>query len=122
MDTERFERIFFIVLCGMLLLGSGLLYFQVNNKHSDIVIVSGGMNKHYSMDEMRRKLHEQRKISINNATKKVFENVPGIGPSLADRIVDYRVKHGGFGALSDLQKVNGIGEKKMKQMKDFIKM
>lgn len=60
------------------------------------------------------------KININFASEKELESLPGIGPSLAKRIVEYREKNGLFKSLEDLEKVRGIGEKKIEQIKDLI--
>ncbi len=60
------------------------------------------------------------KININYASEKELEDLPGIGPSLAKRIVEYREKNGPFKSLKDLEKVKGIGEKKINQIKDLI--
>jgi len=51
------------------------------------------------------------KISINSADIKELEQLPGIGPSLARRIIEYREEHGLFQKLEDLKKVKGIGDK-----------
>ena len=52
------------------------------------------------------------KIDINAATASQLDALPGIGPVLAQRIVEYRTAHGRFSALRDLQKVPGIGDSK----------
>lgn len=49
------------------------------------------------------------KVSINTGTKAQFDSLPGIGPVLAQRIIDYRGKSGPFATLEDIQKVSGIG-------------
>lgn len=48
-------------------------------------------------------------ININDATVADLDNLPGIGPALAERIVDYREANGGFREVSELQSVKGIG-------------
>ncbi|MCX7845001.1 MAG: helix-hairpin-helix domain-containing protein [Dictyoglomaceae bacterium] len=60
------------------------------------------------------------KININFASEKELENLPGIGPSLAKKIVEYREQNGPFKSLEDLEKVRGIGKKKIEQIKDLI--
>ncbi|GBF35309.1 late competence protein ComEA, DNA receptor [Desulfocucumis palustris] len=59
-------------------------------------------------------------VNINTAGPGELENLPGIGPSLAGRIVDYREKNGYFTDPEDIKKVSGIGDKKYEQLKDFI--
>lgn len=60
------------------------------------------------------------KVSLNNADKKQLETLPGIGPSLADRILEYRQAKGSFQTLDELKKVSGIGEAKYNALKDKI--
>lgn len=54
---------------------------------------------------------ESEKININTATAAELEMLPGVGPALAARIVDYRAAHGGFQMPEELMNVSGIGEK-----------
>jgi comEA protein len=61
-------------------------------------------------------------ININSASKKELEILSGIGPVLAQRIVDYREKHGGFKTISELLKINGIGPKKFAAIRNKIKI
>lgn len=60
------------------------------------------------------------KININLATVADFDSLPGIGPVLAQKIVDYREQHGPFKAITDLQKVSGIGPKKYASLEEHI--
>jgi len=60
------------------------------------------------------------KININLASKAELETLPGIGPILAERIIQYREEKGNFSSLSDLLEVKGIGEKKLEKIKDKI--
>lgn len=60
------------------------------------------------------------KININNATLDELVILPGVGPVLAQRIIDYRVENGAFQTIEDLTNVSGIGEKTYQQLADFI--
>ena len=59
-------------------------------------------------------------ININKATEKEFETLPGIGPSLASKIIEYRNQNGKFGSIEDIKNVNGIGDSKYEKIKDLI--
>ncbi len=59
-------------------------------------------------------------ININIATETELEQLPGIGPSLAARIVSYREEHGYFAVPEDLKNVSGIGDKKYEALKEQI--
>ena len=60
------------------------------------------------------------KLNINSATEADFENLPGIGPVLAQKIVDYRTQHGPFRSIQDLMKVTGIGQKKFDSLQAYV--
>lgn len=61
-----------------------------------------------------------RGIDLNRATAAELENLPGVGPVLAGRIVAYRDLHGPFAAVEDLMDVGGIGEAKLAALRDSI--
>jgi competence protein ComEA len=61
-----------------------------------------------------------RGIDLNRATAAQLEDLPGVGPVLASRIVAYRDLHGSFSAIEDLLDVGGIGEAKLAAMRDSI--
>jgi competence protein ComEA len=59
-------------------------------------------------------------VNINFAGVNELELLPGIGPELAQRIIDYRNNTGSFKSKEELKNVAGIGEKKFEALKDFI--
>ena len=59
-------------------------------------------------------------LNINTATIPELDELPGIGPVLAQRIVDYRTTYGGYKAVEELLKVNGIGDAKLMEIIDLI--
>lgn len=61
-------------------------------------------------------------ISVNAASTEELETLPGIGPSLALRIIEYRRTHGGFKTLEDLKNVKGIGEKLFAKIQPYLKL
>ncbi|WP_462157720.1 ComEA family DNA-binding protein [Pseudoalteromonas sp. GB56] len=60
------------------------------------------------------------KVNINKATIEQLQSLPGIGPSKAAAIVDYRKQNGKFTALEELENVPGIGSKLLVKVKDRI--
>jgi competence protein ComEA len=60
-------------------------------------------------------------ISINTASKDDLCFIKGVGPSLAQKIIDHRETKGSFRSAKDLEKVSGIGAKKRKALEEFVK-
>lgn len=59
-------------------------------------------------------------LDINSATIEELTDLPGIGESLAQRIVDYREQNGPFQAVEELLNVSGIGEAKLNRIIDYV--
>jgi competence protein ComEA len=59
-------------------------------------------------------------ISLSSATQDQLEQLDGIGPGLAGRIIQYREAHGGFRSIDELQEVSGIGDKRFQALKASI--
>ncbi|WP_182187501.1 helix-hairpin-helix domain-containing protein [Pectinatus frisingensis] len=63
---------------------------------------------------------DNNRVNINTADESVLDTLPGIGPAMAKRIVEYRQNQGNFQSIDDLKKVRGIGEAKYIKLKDKI--
>ena len=59
-------------------------------------------------------------VDLNHASAQDFERLPGIGPVLAGRIIDYRTSQGMFRDIEQLRKVKGIGPKKFEQIRPHV--
>jgi competence protein ComEA len=67
-----------------------------------------------------RAQEKQGKLDLNRATAEELQGLPGIGPVLAQRVVDQRTTHGLFHTVDDLRDVKGIGKKRMDQLRPLI--
>jgi competence protein ComEA len=61
-------------------------------------------------------------IHLSTATIEQLEGVDGIGPTLAQRIIEYRDAHGGFRSLAELAQVDGIGEKRLATLREALQL
>ena len=59
-------------------------------------------------------------VNINQADSLELQDLPGIGPALAERIIAYRDTHGPFTSVTQLTEVNGLGERKIAKFKDQL--
>jgi len=59
-------------------------------------------------------------LNLNTATMKELENLPGIGPAIARRIVEFREKKGGFKRVEELLAIRGISEKKWQAIREKV--
>ena len=62
----------------------------------------------------------QPRININKASQSELESLPGIGSSIAMKIIEYRESNGKFKSIEEIMNVNGIGESKYNIIKDYI--
>jgi competence protein ComEA len=60
------------------------------------------------------------KVHLSTATVEQLDGVDGIGPTLAQRIIEYRDSHGGFRSLAELAQVEGIGEKRLATLREAV--
>ena len=91
-----------------------------------LVVMLGGVpcdSWLYALQSQEKAAQPQKAaIDINKATAADLQKLPGIGPSLAEQIVTYREKHGPFRRVEDLMAIRGIGFKKWKQIKPYVRV
>jgi competence protein ComEA len=61
-------------------------------------------------------------ISLNTATAEQLDQLDGVGPATAQKILDWRKQHGGFRSVEDLKQIGGIGPKRFEALKDKVRM
>lgn len=123
LDDLIFEWRWYIatVLVGLSLIGTGVFLttndgqlFQNNAK------LSSSSDPLPSTESIVGEQTSSGPININIASQAELESLPGIGPVLAERIIDYREKNGPFKTKSSLKNVKGIGEKTFADLVDKI--
>lgn len=87
-------------------------YVTKNSTDGEYDIVSGNDNNQSKTREIL--------VNINTATQTELETLPGIGPSLALSIINYRNENGKFDSIEDIKNVSGIGESKFNKIKELI--
>lgn len=73
-----------------------------------------------SLIENNETIEVNTKININKAEQTELEQLPGVGPSTAIKIIEYRKENGKFQSIEEIKNVPGIGESKFNTMKEFI--
>jgi len=61
-------------------------------------------------------------INLNTATAQELDQLPGVGPATAAKIIEYRMQHGTFRSIDELLAVKGIGPKKLEAMRRFLRL
>lgn len=95
------------------------LYIPNKNEIISEYIISATGNTE-SEGSSSNNLKGENKVNINTATQNELDQLPGIGPSIAQRIIEYREEKGNFQKIEDVQNVKGIGDAKYEEIKDKI--
>lgn len=62
------------------------------------------------------------KVNLNTASTAELDELPGVGPVTAERIVQWRTEHGRFASVDQLREVGGIGETRMSRLQDLVRV
>ncbi len=104
----------------------GFYSLKAGDNIADIIQAAGGTTS--GADLTRLKLYipqvgeeeQPQKINLNRAEAWLLEALPGIGETLAQRIIDYRQQNGSFKNINELTKVNGIGVNTYERIKHLV--
>jgi competence protein ComEA len=61
-------------------------------------------------------------VNLNTATAEELDALDGVGPGIAQRILEYRQEHGGFSSVDELGEVSGIGEKRLEALREQVRL
>jgi competence protein ComEA len=134
-DLKQFKRTIVTVEIKGEVETPGIYELDYNAKVKDLIDQSGGLLDTADISGINQsknlrnqdvivieKKQEQNKVSINAASLDQLCSIPGVGPSTAQKIIDYREEFGPFQTIEDIQKVAGIKEKTYLKMKDYIRL
>lgn len=113
----------------------GVYTLKTGSSVEDLIRMAGGAKEQADLSDIRlmeeveqgdlvvigalAQSEAERKISINTADLETLQMLPGIGPAMAQRIIDHR-DNAPFGSLEELMEVKGIGEKMFAKIKERI--
>ena len=119
MDQQEKFGVAHILLLVLTLAFVGALLWASGRDRADLTSegYSVAVEKSVSAAEL---VPEQARIDVNTATAEELETLKGIGPALAQAIVDYRDEHGPFTAAEELTEVSGIGPAKLEAIRESI--
>ncbi len=104
----------------------GFYSFTTSDSLQDLIQAAGGTTSSANLSGLKLyipgagKGQEPQKVDINRAEVWLLEALPGIGETLAQRIVDYRQQNGPFSNIAEIMKVAGIGTTTYDQIKNLI--
>ena len=121
----RQERAVILFLLFALIVGSGIALLKKRNSGFAPELIPLSSQR----AEVKGKVGESsrvsftpvhKKVNINTASPEELQSLPGIGPSLARRIIEYRSINGRFRRVEEIKKVSGIGERSFQRIKKLI--
>ena len=119
MWTSKHWRLFFI-LCSTLFL---LLLFRESNRPERAnlpALEAAQLQEIAEVVKIEESYYRDGKLLLNQAPKEKLEELPGIGPALAERILQYRSQYGPFKTVDGLRNVKGIGPKKLDAIRSKV--
>ena len=111
----KIEKIVVLSLIIAAFLGVGISYY--NKVRIQDALSTDELN---SAEQAQNTIARNKIININRASQYTLTKLPGIGPALAQRIINYREERGHFSSPDELINVKGIGPEKYKSIKKYI--
>ncbi len=138
-QLTRTEALAVLLLTGMFIAGMGIQYIRFLQKapaayryeqldslfHQAVVSPEEPIGRVDTVrsDSMRgHPSASTAKLNINTASKEALIALPGIGPRLAERILEYRRQHGAFQTVEDLVRVRGIGPRTLERLRPLVRV
>ena len=145
--TDEMKKVYAIVLeaqkAGIAATRAGVTGKSIDAAARKVIEKAGGLKKNAEMDQINRAeiVTDGQKIvipakgetiaasggaaasgliNINTADSTALQEIPGVGPATAEKIIAYRTENGRFASKEDIKNVSGIGEKTYEKMKDKI--
>lgn len=115
----KYEKVVLIILCLAVLSGLGFSAKAKKAGAASVSLETSSFEK-TSLKAVDGIIQRYSVININTALADELEKLKGIGPALAERIIEYRRVHGPFSEKSELLRVKGIGPKIYERIKDNI--
>ena len=117
-NIEQISLLSIAVLCAGLMVG--ILIGRTQTTRSVPLSAYDQVVQEGPVETVPYKSESIGKININFASADELTMLPQIGKTYAQRIIDYRTKHGPFMSIDDITNVSGIGNKRFEAIKDYI--
>lgn len=117
---QETKALIFLLLA--LLVGSGITLYKRTHPQfaSELMLEKKEIDAQPQTQSPLNQEQRKKKIDLNQATTTELQLLPGVGPTLSKRIVEYRERNGQFEKIEDLMQVQGIGLKIFEQIQDYI--
>jgi competence ComEA-like helix-hairpin-helix protein len=112
---DRFWALITLLLIAVIVIGGIIAWQNYSPNHPVKITLLEEPNATGDVSQLG-----PQKIDINRAEAWLLEALPGIGPSKAQAIIDYRQQNGGFGHIAEITEVPGIGETIYENIRDLI--
>lgn len=118
LGLTRQEKTVIVFLILMALLGLIVRSVKLMRSQVSLQVVPSELTpEEKDVDDL---LRQAKIVNINQDPVEKIITLPGIGPALAERIVEYRQVHGSYKKIEELLNVPGIGPKKLEKIKEFV--
>ena len=109
----RYRPQILVSILIVVFLSGGAFYAARGTEKAPKVVYSA------SLEDIASEVNQPLKVNLNSADLDELDELPGVGPSTAQKILDYRESNGMFRTVDDLEAVSGIGPKTLEDIKPF---